>query len=156
MSQIDISCKTVSRRDSRAAVGARSAETTIWLRGEHDISNSTALADELSRAIAGQQGDLVIDLSEVEFMGVATAAVLTRARDFLGSRGRELKLRSPSAPTARLLGFCGLAASIEPSTREESPGRKAGGALATWVGVPVVDAESSRPNDHARPSPEIG
>jgi anti-sigma B factor antagonist len=82
--------------------------TVVWLRGEHDLSTIHALSDALSRAIAVDDRDLVVDLSNVEFMGAATIGVLVRARLDVQARGRTLTLRAPSRVASRVLGLCGV------------------------------------------------
>lgn len=88
----------------------RSADhpTVVWLRGEHDLSTVHALSDALSRAIADDDRDLVVDLGKVEFMGASTIGVLVRARQDLQARGRTLTLRDPSRVAARVLDVCGV------------------------------------------------
>jgi len=85
--------------------------TVIWLRGEHDAFTMAALSDSMNRVIALDDGDVVVDLSGVEFMGVATINVLRETRDRLGILSRSLTLRSPSSRAQRVLGLCGLACS---------------------------------------------
>jgi anti-anti-sigma factor len=89
---------------------ARSADepTVVWLRGEHDLSTVHALSDALSRAIADDDRDLVVDLSTVEFMGASTIGVLVRARQDLQARGRTLTLRAPSRVAGHVLDLCGV------------------------------------------------
>lgn len=82
--------------------------TVVWLRGEHDITTDVALCLTVARAIALNDAPLVLDLSEVEFLGVSTLRVIVRAREFLHQRSRSLTVRSPSAPIQRLMGLCGL------------------------------------------------
>jgi anti-sigma B factor antagonist len=88
--------------------------TVVWLRGEHDVSTVTALSQTMARAIALDDGDLVIDLSAVQFMDAATVGVLVRARDFLELQSRSLALRAPSPCAARILDLCDLAELLEP------------------------------------------
>ena len=79
------------------AFPARDADrTVVWLRGEHDICTVPALSQILARAIALDDGDLVVDLSGVQFMDASTVGVILRARDFLRLQSRSLALRSPS------------------------------------------------------------
>ena len=70
--------------------------TVVWLRGEHDVSTVAALSQTMARAIALDDGDLVVDLSGVDFMDAATVGVIVRARDFLELQSRSLTLRAPS------------------------------------------------------------
>ena len=81
----------------------------VWLRGEHDIFTLAGLWETMSRAIAFDDGDVVVDLSAVEFMGASTIGILVRARTILAKRSRSLTLRSPSPRALRVLGLCGLA-----------------------------------------------
>ncbi len=87
-----------ARRCSRAATPIG---TLVWLRGAHDTTTMVALCTTIARAIAVDETDLVIDLSEVTFMDAATVAVIIRAEAFLRDRSRSLTLRSPSTPARR-------------------------------------------------------
>ena len=80
----------------------------VVLGGEHDSSTVAALAMTLARAIAADDGDLVLDLIGVKFMDAATVGVIVRARAFLGERSRCLTLRSPSTCAARALMLYGV------------------------------------------------
>jgi len=82
--------------------------TVVWLRGEHDIATVPTLADAIDRAISLDDGNVVVDLSDVEFMGAATVGVLLRARESLRSRSRLLDLRAPSSRAQRVLDLCGV------------------------------------------------
>src|ERR1017187_5223164 len=98
---------TVSRplRESRA--GSEADLAVVWLRGEHDISTEAALSDTIARAIA-LDGEVVIDLSEANFISAATIGAIVRARECLRSRSRSLVVRSPSAWARRIFDLCGL------------------------------------------------
>src|SRR4029450_14034403 len=65
------------------------AHTLVWRRGEHDISTVGALSETLARAIA-RDADVVVDLSEVDFMGAATVGVIIRPGALLGLLLRAL------------------------------------------------------------------
>jgi anti-anti-sigma factor len=102
-SSVNVSCRgpaTLAERDL--------SRTVVLLRGEHDASTVTALSEVMARAIALNDADLVVDLSEVEFMGAATVRLIIRAREFLRLRTRSLTLRSPSTHAKRVLDLCGL------------------------------------------------
>ena len=90
--------------------------TIICLRGEHDAFTAGALSETIAAAMAGGEGDLVVDLREVEFMGVATVGVLLKARELLRLQSRSMVLRSPSACAQRVLDLCGVADRFEPSS----------------------------------------
>jgi anti-anti-sigma factor len=83
-------------------------ETIVWVMGEHDAATVAELSLVLSKAIAGTRSDVIVDLSGVEFMGVAPVAVLLRAQGFLERRGRSLALRAPSESAEFTLDRCGV------------------------------------------------
>ena len=83
--------------------------SVVWLRGEHDLFTLAGLWETMARAIAFDDGDVVVDLSAVDFMDASTIGVLVRARTLLGKRSRSLTLRTPSTRASRVLGLCGLA-----------------------------------------------
>lgn len=87
----------------------------ICLRGEHDAFTAGALSETIAAATAGGKGDLVVDLSGVEFMAVATVGVILKARELLQRQSRSLVLRSPSTCAIRVLDLCGVADIFEPS-----------------------------------------
>lgn len=118
--------------------------TVVWLRGEHDVSTRPELARSLAGAIALDRNDLVVDLSEVQFLDASTIGVLVAAREFLRARSRSLALRSPSKFARRLLDVCGLGDLVEPR-RVDAP--TAGIALRSWVAVPATER-----NDHPHPT----
>jgi anti-anti-sigma factor len=80
--------------------------TVVLLSGEHDLSSLFALAEALSIVIAIDDDDLVVDLSEVQFMGAETVGVLIRARSYLQTQSRSLTLRSPAPCAQRVLDLC--------------------------------------------------
>ena len=140
MAPIELLSVTVSRRGLLAFARRDAARTVVWLRGEHDISTVAVLAEIMARAIARDDADLVVDLSEVQFMGAATVGVLVRARELLEPRSRSLTLRSPSRCARRMLDLCGHA-DLRGTRRGDAtpPMAGAAGALGTWVAVPATD-----------------
>jgi anti-sigma B factor antagonist len=113
--------------------------TVVWLRGEHDVSTVTALSQTMARAIALDDGDLVIDLSSVQFMDAATVGVLIRARDFLELQSRSLALRAPSPCAARILDLCDLAELLEPRPVETTHGIATAAAHRKRLAAPPLD-----------------
>jgi anti-anti-sigma factor len=90
-----------------ALATAECAQSVVWLRGEHDIATVSVVSETLSRAIALDDGPVVVDLSGIEFMGAATVGVLLRAADYLREQSRALILRSASQSAQRVLDLCG-------------------------------------------------
>ena len=117
----------------------------VWLRGEHDISTAAELAADLTRAGAIDDSDIVVDLSEVQFMDASTIGVVLKTRDALLGRSRWLSLRAPARHTRRILEVCGLAELIDAPPRSE-----AAGALGSWVAVPTGDRATPGRSEPAR------
>jgi anti-anti-sigma factor len=149
---IDISSVTVSRLHVTAFADRNSDRTVVWLRGEHDVSTVAALSEILARAIALDDADVVVDLSEVQFMGAATVGVIIRAREFLRLRSRVLVLRSPSERARRMLEVCGHADLLDPRPIDAVPMTGPARALGTWVAVPATDRIDRRA-DASAPKP---
>lgn len=82
--------------------------TIVWLRGEHDCATSVALAGTLANVIRDHRTDVLIDLSDVQFMGAATIRVLEQARINLAEQSRVLRFRAPSSSARRVLDLCAL------------------------------------------------
>jgi anti-anti-sigma factor len=133
---------TVSRRDVFWA-WPEPEPSIVVMRGEHDASTMSALSETLARAIALDDADLVIDLSEVEFMSSATVGVIMRTRQFLEKRSRTLSLRSPPACVLRVFEVCGLSDLLEPSAVGVAGLTGAAPALGSWVAVPLSERAES-------------
>lgn len=79
----------------------------VQVRGEIDLSNADVLRDQLV-ALAGKDGDVVVDLSGVEFLGVSGLDALCAAARVLAEHGDCLLVRSPPAVTRRVIEVLGL------------------------------------------------
>jgi anti-anti-sigma factor len=99
---------TVTRRGQVAFAGRDADRTVVWLRGKHDRSTLDAVSDALDRAMALDNADLVVDLSQVQLMSEAIVDAIVRARELLRERSRSLALRSPSPSTRRAFDLRGL------------------------------------------------
>lgn len=93
---------------SYRAKGGELHPTVVYLHGEHDVGNAAALAATLAQVISGDDADVILDLSDVQFMSGATIEVIVRASEFLEERNRQLSLRAPSRCAERLVSICGL------------------------------------------------
>jgi anti-anti-sigma factor len=106
----------------------------VSLRGEQDMSTAGSLAAMLAAAAAEGDGDLVVDLSQVEFMDTKIIMVLIRGRLALQSQSRDLTLRGPSAFARRILDLCGSLGLVdqgpEIAADDVDSGSMVGG---TWV-----------------------
>jgi anti-anti-sigma factor len=111
----------------------------VWLRGDHDLSTIRALSATIFTAIAHDDADLTLDLSEVLFIDAAAVGAIVRVREFLRLRSRTLSLRSPSRRARRILELCDLTSLIEPSPMAATGAAGSAAAMASWVAVPVAD-----------------
>ena len=64
---------------------AEGTRTIVVLLGEADISSRPVVSDALSRMIATGQGDVVIDLSDTDFMDTAIGRALAKGSADAGS-----------------------------------------------------------------------
>jgi anti-sigma B factor antagonist len=80
----------------------------LTVRGELDAYSSPGLEDQVSRLIADQVQEVVLDLSETAFLDSSGLRAILTAQRRLGENHGELKLRRPSEPVTRLLEITGL------------------------------------------------
>jgi anti-anti-sigma factor len=163
---IESSFTDASWRELAAQTGRDADGTVVWLRGDHDIATVPGLIETFARAIALDESDLVVDLSEMRFMGGATVGVLMRTREILHGRSRSLAVRGPSATARRALELCGVwellgsPASIVPETAGTA-------SVGLWrsmmsadradrVGQPEVAASGNVPIRPTRTAPSAG
>ena len=92
--------------------------TIIRLHGEQDLSTDPSLQALLWRVIVGDKRSLVLDLSQVGFIGVSTLRLIAQAHDVLKRSGRTLTVLAPSSRAARAIDLCGLHDLIVPDEEE--------------------------------------
>ena len=151
MDPIEVSSVTVS--PGRSAKPNQAGEVTIvWLRGEHDAATAAAMSAALREAVSVDYGDVVIDLSDVQFMGAAIIGEIVHAEGVLRAQSRVLRLRRPTRCALRIVELCALEQLLEDPTEI---GRATGpaGALGTWVPVPHT-APVDRPGRGAGSDPK--
>lgn len=110
----EFSARNVPLRRPPGFSGCDADRSVVWIRGAHDVSTVEALGMTVARAIAFDDSDVVIDLSEVTSMDAATVTVMIRAEAFLRDRSRALTLRSPSTHAWPVLAVGGLAELVDP------------------------------------------
>lgn len=88
--------------------------TVVWVEGECDIATAKVVTDTLTEATSLDDGDLIVDMSGVTFIGIIAIDALMQTRDALLRQSRSLKVRSPSRCVRRLLTLCGHADLIDP------------------------------------------
>lgn len=84
------------------------AVVVIHVAGEIDLLTESLLHDHLSKLLASRPECLIIDLSQVSFLGATGLSVLIKARETAVREGIALKLKSPSRRAARLLELMGM------------------------------------------------
>ena len=85
------------------------AVVVIQVAGELDMSTGPALNEQLRNLLSVRPDRLVIDLSEVTFLGSSGLAVLVGARDTAAAQGTRLQLSGIShRGVARPLQITGL------------------------------------------------
>ena len=123
MAVIEVS-EMPAQRSSPIRWPERVAEpAVVSVVGDQDVSNQLELAADLARSIGEGDGDVVIDLRAVTFMGASTVGVLAAAHGFLLHRDHQLILRSPSRSALRVLDLCGLSELVEEPGRLQSASR---------------------------------
>lgn len=94
----------------------------LRLRGEIDVVTVSALHESLSALVDGDgSGDVVVDLSDVDFIGVAGLEALCSQARLLRQRGHRLIVSSPSALTRRVIDILGLAELLSLPAPESPP-----------------------------------
>lgn len=102
-----------SQIDTRPVPLSTSAEDVAGLRvlrirGELDAFTAPSLRDDLRRELVAGASVLALDLSELEFLGVAGLNVLVEMQELADEVGAEMLLvGSPSPLVARPLGLLG-------------------------------------------------
>ena len=137
MAPVTFSPRSATPIGVRVTFESDGGRTVVWLSGNHDASTVESLTETMARSIALDNSDLVLDLSEVDFMGVATLEVITRAGEFLSERSRNLVIRSPSSCSQRIFDLHGLSALISTATTCSSGAASRESLNGRWV--PLVD-----------------
>lgn len=99
------------------SVSSEGAVTVIAFRGDADIATMPIVAEAMTRVLADQKGDVVLDLAHTEFIGPAALRAVLKAKDALDLGGRHLTIRSPSRIAARVLGLLGLSDLVGPASK---------------------------------------
>ncbi len=92
----------------RVTVRATDDPPTIVLHGELDPHTAPLLERALSDLQSGGAGDVVLDLSGLEFMDSSGLRVVISAHKDLEAAGAKLTLRHPTATIGRLLDVTNL------------------------------------------------
>jgi anti-sigma B factor antagonist len=80
----------------------------VAVRGEVDINTVAQLSESLDHAVRESSGALIVDLSDVVFLGSTGLTALVRARAQLGREDRALVVVCPPGPVRRLFELVGI------------------------------------------------
>ncbi len=139
-----------------ADLGHEASHAVVRLWGEHDMASAAIISKVLADAVDNSDADVVVDLTEVEFMDCSTLRVLMSVRAILMQRSRRLTVRvSPIALAHRLFVLCGLEAMVEPTTAAAQPSaRNVATALGSWVEVPRGASDRAAGRDQQPDPPD--
>ncbi|HEV2071364.1 MAG TPA: STAS domain-containing protein [Acidimicrobiales bacterium] len=101
------------------AGGSRPPE--LRLQGEVDIATLPVLDETLAAVVDGYSGDVVVDLADVDFIGVAGLGALCSQARHLRQRGDRLVVSSPSAFTRRVIDILGVSELLSLPTQGAQP-----------------------------------
>ena len=112
-----------SQIDSRSALPGASVEDeagvrVVRLRGELDAFSAPSLRDDLHREVVARPAVVALDLSDLEFLGVAGLSVLLEMQQLADEVGTAMLLvGSPPPLVERLLGLVGWTVTTDPVMR---------------------------------------
>ena len=110
-----------SQVDSRSALlgaGVEAGVRVVRLRGELDAFSAPRLRDDLRREVAARPAAVALDLSDLEFLGVAGLSVLLEMQQLADQAGTAMLLVGSPAPLVeRLLGLVGWTVTTDPMMR---------------------------------------
>ena len=81
---------------------------TLFVTGELDVATGPVFEGAVAGALDGQDGELALDLSALQFMDSTGAKSLMCAHDKAVSLGTRLVILSPTRPVRRVLELMGL------------------------------------------------
>jgi anti-anti-sigma factor len=112
---------TSSQIDSRSALLGAGIEDeaglrVVRLRGELDAFSAPSLRDDLHREVMARPEVVALDLSDLEFLGVAGLSVLLEMQQLADEAGTAMLLVGSPAPVVqRLLGLVGWTVTTDPT-----------------------------------------
>jgi len=115
-----------SQIDSRSALPGTGVEAedngagvrVVRLRGELDAFSAPSLRDDLRREVVARPAVVALDLSDLEFLGVAGLSVLLEMQQLADEAGTAMLLVGSPAPVVeRLLGLVGWTVTTDPVMR---------------------------------------
>jgi anti-sigma B factor antagonist len=93
-----------------------------YVVGEVDMLTGPSLQSHLDQALATRPERLIVDLSQVSFLGSTGLAVLINAQEAATCQGTTVQLRGIGRAAARVLQATNLASFFEIVPSKEGPG----------------------------------
>jgi anti-sigma B factor antagonist len=84
------------------------ARAVLSINGELDAYTAPGLEDQISRIMADNVNDVVLNLSQTAFLDSSGLRAILTAQRKLSEQQGTLTLRTPSEPVTRLLEITGL------------------------------------------------
>jgi anti-sigma B factor antagonist len=88
--------------------GRRGATYLIEVRGELDLATTPLLEEELAKAQSDDAEEILIDLSELEFISSTGLRVLLEAATHAANDSTRLQIRNPTRQVERTLRIAGV------------------------------------------------
>lgn len=95
-------------REFDVDVDENGGATTIRIRGEVDLYTAPKLRERLEQVVAGEDQQVVVELSEMDFIDSTGLGVLVGALKQVREHGGDMVLRNPSRSTHKILEIAGL------------------------------------------------
>lgn len=96
-----------------SALRVEENQDALAVSGELDLASAPQLGLAVERRIAAGQGDVVLDLSGLQFCDSTGLSVFVDAHRSLRAQGRRLILRNPSSRVNKLLATTKLDQELE-------------------------------------------
>ena len=101
-----------------AVVENEAGVRVVRLRGELDAFSAQSLRDDLHREVVARPAVVALDLSDLEFLGLAGLNVLLEMQQLADEAGTAMLLVGSPAPVVeRLLGLVGWTVTTDPVMR---------------------------------------
>jgi anti-anti-sigma factor len=91
-------------------------QTRLLLTGELDLSTVQILKDSVEKAIHGTAEEVVLDFSELRYLGSCGVRVIIKMLDDLQARGRRLAITGAQGPVKVVLQMLGLTYLVRQTT----------------------------------------
>jgi anti-sigma B factor antagonist len=95
-------------REFGVEVAESNGTAVVHVRGEVDLYTAPRLREQLEEVIGEGQRQLVVDLTEMDFIDSTGLGVLVGTLKRLRETGGEMSLRNPSRSTHKILEIAGL------------------------------------------------